>query len=126
MNAYMIWTADSAGVAASIFEAAAARSVNVNVAYGLADGTIGLILVGSDDEPGLQASISDAGLVGTPIEMVITELENRPGTGAVLFRKIAAAGVSLRFAVPVGMSGDNVQIGLGADDAAALQAALGS
>ena len=42
------------------------------------------------------------------------------------FRKIAAAGVSLRFAVPVGMSGDNVQIGLGADDAAALKAAIGA
>jgi len=125
MNAYMIWTADSPGVAASIFEASAARNVNVNVAYGLADGTIGLILVGSDDEAGLTGALADAGLVATPIELVITELENRPGTGAVLFRKIADAGVSLRFAVPVGMSGDKLQVGLGADDAAALKAALG-
>jgi hypothetical protein len=126
MNAYMVWTADNPGVAASIFTAAAARDVNVNVAYGLADGTIGLILVASDDEAGLLAALGDAGLVGTPIEMVLTDLENRPGTGAALFGKIAAAGVNLRFAVPVGMDGDSVQIALGADDPAALRAALGS
>jgi hypothetical protein len=126
MNAYMIWTSDSPGVAASIFEAAAARGVNIYPAYGLADGTIGLILVGSDDEAGLRSALADAGVVGTPIEVVVAEIANRPGTGAALFRRIADAGVSLRFAVPIGTSGDTVQVALGADDASALKAAAGA
>lgn len=126
MNGYMISTKDQPGLAARLFEAAAARGVNVFPAYGLADGTVGLVLVGSDDEPGLVAAIADAGLTATALEMVVTELDNRTGTGAELFRKIAAAGVNLRAAVPIGMSGDRVQIGLAASDAAALKAALGS
>jgi hypothetical protein len=105
--------------------AAAARGVNVSPAYDLADGATGLILVGSDDGAGLQAALADAGVSATPIEMVVTELEDRPGFGAALMRKVADAGISLRFAVPVGMNGDRVQFALGATDAGALRAALG-
>jgi hypothetical protein len=84
-----------------------------------------LILVGSDDEAGLRAALADAGVSGTPVEMVVRELDNRPGTGAALLRKVADAGISLRFAVPIGMNGDRVQFALGATDAGALRAALG-
>lgn len=43
-----------------------------------------MALVCSDDEAGLQAAIADAGLTATTIEMVVTEVANRPvgGTGA--------------------------------------------
>jgi hypothetical protein len=126
MNGYMISMQDQPGIAARLFEAAAARGVNVFPAYGLSDGSVGLVVVGSDDEAGLQAAIADAGLTATPLEMVTTELDNRAGTGAELFRRLAAAGVNLRVAVPVGMSGDKVQIALAASDTAALKAALGS
>jgi len=126
MNGYLISTGDRAGLAAAIFEAAAKRGVNVFPAYGLADGTTGIILVGSDDEAGLQAALADAGVSGTPFEMVVTELENRPGTGASLFRRLADAGVNLRAAVPISMTGDRVQIALAAADAAALKRALGA
>jgi hypothetical protein len=124
MNGYLISTRDRPGLAARLFEAAAARGVNVSPAYGLADGTTGLVLVGSDNEAGLQAAIADAGLSATPIEMVVTELDNKPGTGAALFRKLADAGVDLRVAVPIGMNGDRLQIGLGASDPAVLKGAL--
>lgn len=126
MNGYMVSMADRVGIAAAIFEAAARRGVNIFPAYGLADGTTGLIVVGSDDEAGLQAALSDAGVSGTAIEMVVTELDNRPGTGAALLRKLADAGINLRVAVPIGMTGDTVQLALGAADPAALKAALGS
>ncbi len=125
MNGYLISTKDRSGLAADLFEAAAKRGVNVFPAYGLADGTTGLIVVGSDDEPGLRGAIADAGLTGTPLEMVVTELENKPGTGAELFRRLAAAGVDLRVAVPVGMTPERVQLALAATDTAALKAALG-
>ena len=124
MNGYLISASDQPGLAARLFEAAAARGVNVYPAYGLADGTTGLMVVGSDDEAGLQAAIADAGLTAKAIEMVVTELENRPGTGAALFRKLADAGVNLQVATPIGMSGDRVQLALGAADAGALKAAL--
>ena len=125
MNGYLISTSDRPGTAVRIFEAAAARGVNIAPAYGLADGTTGMILVCSDDEAGLQAAIADAGFTATAIEMVVTDVENRPGTGAALFRKLADAGVDLRVAVPVGMSGDSLQLGLGATDTALLKRALG-
>jgi len=125
VNGYLISTSDRPGTAVRIFEAAAARGVNIAPAYGLADGTTGMILVSSDDEAGLQAAIADAGFTATAIEMVVTDVENRPGTGAALFRKLADAGVDLRVAVPVGMSGDSLQLGLGATDTALLKRALG-
>lgn len=124
MNAYLISIRDRAGVAAALFGAAAARNVNVFPAYGLADGTTGLLCVGSDDEAGLRAAIADAGLTATAIELVVTELDNRPGTGAALLKRLADAGVSLMVAVPVGYGTERVQLALGAGDTAALKAAL--
>jgi hypothetical protein len=126
VNGFLISTADRPGLAAGLFEAAAARGVNVFPAYGLANGTTGIICVGSEDEAGLRQAIADAGLTATTVELMTTELENRPGTGAALFRRLADAGVNLLVAVPVGMSADRVQLALGATDTAALRRALGS
>ena len=125
MNGYMISTQDAPGIAARLLEATAARGVNAFPFYGLADSTTGILLVGSDDEEGLRAAIADAGLSGTALEMVVADLENRAGTGAELFRKLADAGVNLRAAVPIGMGENRVQLALAADDASALKAALG-
>ena len=126
MNGFLISTADRPGVAAELFEAAAKRGVNVAPAYGLADGTTGLICVGSDDEAGLRQAIADAGLSATTVELVTTELDNKAGTGAALFRRLANAGVNLLVAVPIGMSADRVHLALGATDADALRRALGT
>jgi hypothetical protein len=125
MNAFMISATDEPGLATRLFAAAERRGVNIFPAYGLADGNVGLVLVSSNDEAGLAAAIADAGLTATPLEMVVTKLQNKPGTGAALFGKLSAAGVSLRAAVPVDMDGDSVTIALAAADAAALKAALG-
>ena len=125
MNAYLIAVDNRPGVLAELLEAAARRHVNVAPAYGLSDGTRGLIALGSDDEAGLQAAIADAGYTATAIEMVVVELENRPGTGAEVTRKLAEAGVDLLIAAPVGMSGDRIRMGFGARDAALQKRTLG-
>ena len=125
MNAYLITVDNRSGVLARLFEAAARRQVNIAPAYGLSDGMRGLIALGSDDEAGLRAAIADAGYTAAAIELVVVELENRPGTGAEITRKLAGAGVDLQIAVPVGMSGDRVQMGFGARDAALLRRTLG-
>jgi hypothetical protein len=126
VNAYLITVDDRPGLIVGVFEAAAARGVNIAPAYGLANGTTGLIALGSDDDAGLRAAIADAGLTATAIEMVVIELENRPGTGAEVMRKLADAGVDLQLVVPVGMNGDRLQIGFGATDAGLLRRALGA
>ncbi len=126
MHAYLITVDDRPGVMARLFEAAAARGVNVAPAYGLANGTTGLIALGSDDEAGLQAAIADAGFTAAAVELVVVDMENRPGTGAAIMRKLADAGVDLRLAIPVGMSGDKVQLGFGASDTALLKRVLGA
>ena len=126
VNTYMISVDDRPGLIARVFEAAAARGVNVAPAYGLANGTTGLIVLGSDDEAGLRAAITDAGFTANAIEMVVVELENRPGTGAAVMRKLADAGVDLRVVVPVGMNGDRLQVGFGATDAGLLRRTLGA
>ena len=126
MNAYLITVDDRPGQIARVFEAAAARGVNIAPAYGLANGTTGLIALGSDDEAGLRAAIADAGFTATAIEMIVVELENRPGTGAEVMRKLADAGVDLQLAVPVGMNGDLLQVGFGATDAGQLRRTLGA
>jgi hypothetical protein len=126
VNTYMISVDDRPGLIARVFEAAAARGVNVAPAYGLANGTTGLIVLGSDDEAGLRAAITDAGFTANAIEMVVVELENRPGTGAAVMRKLADAGVDLRVVVPVGMDGDRLQVGFGAADAGLLRRTLGA
>ena len=76
-------------------------------------------------KPDCGSAIADAGFTVTAIEMVVVELENRPGTGAEVTRKLADAGIDLKMAVPVGMSGDRVQMGFGASDTALLKRTLG-
>jgi hypothetical protein len=125
MNAYLIAADDRPGTLARLLEAAAKRHVNVAPAYGLSDGTTALIALGSEDEAGLRAAIADAGHTATVIEMVMVELENRPGTGAEVTRRLADAGVDLRIAAPVGMSGDRIRMGFGASDGALLRRTLG-
>lgn len=126
MNGYLISTADRSGLVASVLREAAARGVNIYPAYAMSDGSTALMLLGSDDEAGLQAAISASGVRATPMEMVTTELENRVGSGAELFARLADAGVDLRAAVPIGPgSGNRVQLALAATDPAALKRALG-
>ena len=125
MNGYLISAQDQPGFAARLFGAAQKRGVNIFPAYGLSDGERALVLVGSNDEAGLEAAIEDAGLSATPLEMVVTRLSNTPGTGAELFSRLAAAGINLLAAVPVGMEGDSITVALAATDAAALKAAVG-
>jgi hypothetical protein len=126
MNAYLIATDDRSGILARLFEATAKRHVNVAPAYGLSDGERALIVLGSEDEAGLRAAIADCGYTASAIEMVVVELENHPGSGAEVARKLADAGVELRVAVPVGMSGDRIQMGFGASDPALVRRALGA
>lgn len=125
MNAYLIATDDRPGILARLLEATAKRHVNVAPAYGLSDGKTALIVLGSEDEAGLRAAIADSGYAATAIEMVVVELENRPGSGAEVARKLVEAGVELRIAGPVGMSGDHIQMGFGATDASLLRRTLG-
>ncbi|HYM84541.1 MAG TPA: hypothetical protein VEY67_10355 [Candidatus Dormibacteraeota bacterium] len=126
MNVFIISVPDEPGSAARIFEVAAAAGVNINPAYGLANGRTGILALGSPDEAGLRAALGGAGIEAQEYEGVVTEVEDRPGTGAALFRRLADAGVDLRAAVPVGMSGGRLQLALAATDAAGLKRALGS
>jgi hypothetical protein len=125
MNTYLIAAEDRPGMVAQLFEAAAKRHVNVAPACELSDGKTALIALGSEDEAGLQAAIADAGYTATVVGMVVVELEDRPGTAAEVTRKLADAGVDLRIVVPVGMSGERVQMGFGASDEGLLRRTLG-
>ena len=125
MHAYLSTADDRPGILAQLLEEAAQRHVNVAPAYGLSDGTTALIALGSEDEAGLRAAIADAGYTADAIELVVIELENRPGTGAEVTRKLVEAGVNVRIAVPVGMSGERIQMGFGATDPALVRRTLG-
>jgi hypothetical protein len=125
MNAYLIVADDRPGIMARLLEASAKRHVNVAPVYGLSDGAKALIVLASEDEAGLRAAIADAGYGATVIALVVVELENRPGTGAEVTRRLADAGVDLRIVAPVGMSGDRILMGFGAADEALLKRTLG-
>jgi hypothetical protein len=126
MNAYVITVEDRPGIAHKLLDAAGKRNVNVAPFYGLSDGSTGLICLGSDDEEGLRAAIADAGYAATAFELVVVELENKPGVGAALSQKLVDAGVDLRVVTPVGMSGDRIQMGFGSTDTALLKRTLGA
>ena len=66
MNGFMIRTQDAPGIAARLLEGDGCPRGQYRLlpAYGLADGSTGIILVGSDDEDKLRGAIADAGLQG--------------------------------------------------------------
>jgi hypothetical protein len=109
------------GTGAQALDALGQAGVNVIGACALSGGTEVHLAVESQDADRARQALQGAGVqMGQEREVVVTQLEDRPGAGAALLRRIAQAGVNVEFLYLA----TNTRIILGADDPQKLQSAL--
>jgi hypothetical protein len=125
MSVFTVDLKNQPGELARLCEALAARGINLVLsAAAHADG--GTVAFIADDEASAQAVLQDAG-IGYAMRPALTiRMENRPGTGAITFRKLADAGVNAELLLPVRVSDDLFFAVICVDDEDKARAALGA
>ena len=84
------------GTLADAFEALGRAGINVEGGCGLAIDGSGVLHVLVEDAEGARRALEQAGLqIQDERDVVLVEVENRPGEGGELFRRIAGAGVNV-------------------------------
>lgn len=100
MSAFTTDMANTPGQLARVCEVLAKRGVNL-VICGVGSGAAGSVAFIADDEEATRSALADADIDYVEHESLTVRLENVPGAGAELFRKLADAGVNLNVFLPV-------------------------
>src|SRR5436305_550857 len=103
MSVFTVDLANQPGELARLCEAMAGRGINL-VLSAIAREDGGTVAFIADDEAGAQEVLDGAGLQYVMRPALTIRMENRPGTGAATFRKLANAGVNADLLLPVRVS----------------------
>jgi hypothetical protein len=114
--------ADQPGTVAGVLEATGNAGINVIGGCGFVSGGVGTFHICVEDA-GLARQALEAAAVEVSAErdVVVAPVENRPGGGARVFRKIADAGINIDLAYTTA----DGRLVIGGGDAAAIERALG-
>jgi hypothetical protein len=112
---------DRPGILAELGEALGGAGVNIDGFCGYASGGRGIVHLLVDDAAPARAALEGAGIeVQDEREVVVADVEDRPGALGAIARRIANAGVSLDLAY----LGTNTRLVLGGDDLESLRRTL--
>ena len=112
---------DRPGSAAELAEALGNAGINMLGFCGVVSGGEGVVQLCVDDREGAHRAREDAGIqVEEAQQVIVVNIEDRPGSLGEMARKIAAAGVNLT----VAYVGTNNRMILGAMDLEGLRAAV--
>jgi hypothetical protein len=125
MNAFVVELKNQPGELARVTAAVAARRVNITGGAGIGWGNSGAFAAWSDDEAGLRAALGDLQCNFREVEVIQASVANEPGSLAKAARKLADAGVTFEFVIPMGMSDGQMTLAMGVDKVAAAREALG-
>jgi hypothetical protein len=104
---------DNPGILAELGEALGGASINIEGFCGYASGGRGTLHLLVDDPAAARGALEGSGIaVQAERDVVVVDVEDRPGALGVIARRIASAGVSLNLAYLA----TNTRLVLGADD----------
>jgi hypothetical protein len=124
MSVFTVDLKNQPGELARLCEAMAGRGVNL-ILSATARGEDGTVAFVADDEASAETALTAAGAGYTRRPALTVRMENQPGAGAVTFRKLADAGVSVDLLVPVRVSDDLFFAVICVDDPGKARRALG-
>jgi hypothetical protein len=124
MSAFTTKMDNTPGQLARLCEVLGARGVNL-VVCGIGHGSSGTIAFIADDETATRSALADSSIDYVEREALTVRMQNVPGAGAALFKKLAGAGVNLDVFLPVQISDDQFYAVVCPSDVAAARAALG-
>jgi hypothetical protein len=112
---------DKPGILAELGEALGGASINIEGFCGYASGGRGTLHLLVDDAAAARSALEGSGItVQGEREVVVVDVEDRPGALGVIARRIASAGVSLNLAYLA----TNTRLVLGADDLESVRRTL--
>lgn len=112
---------DRPGILAELGEALGGAGINIEGFCGYRSDGTGIVHLLVDDAAAARSAIEAAGLeVKDERDVIVVDVEDRPGAMGVIARRIANSGVSL----DVAYIGTNTRIVLGAEDLEKLRAAM--
>jgi hypothetical protein len=113
---------DRPGIVAELGEALGGAGINIEGFCGYTTGAQGIVHLLVEDASGARSALEGTGIeVQDERDVVVVDVEDRPGALGVITRRIANANVSLDFAY----LGTNTRLVLGADDLDSLRRAVG-
>ena len=121
MRAFIVECLNKPGELARVTQAVAARGINLISSSTIAWGDKGAIGFLTNDEPGTQGALDQAGIAYRAVETVNFGLADQPGTLADASRRLADAGVNIEFLVPVAIGGSRITIAAAVDNVPAAQ-----
>jgi hypothetical protein len=124
MSAFTVEMKNQPGALAELCEAMAARQVNL-ILCGTTHGSSGTVAFVAEDQAAARAVLEGMGLEFTERPALTVRMENRPGTGAATFRKLANANVNMDLLLPVHISDELFFAVICVDDGDAARSALG-
>lgn len=125
MNGFIVDLKNKPGEVATLAEAIAEKGIDISAFTGATCGDTGSVALITNDEAGTRRVLTDGKWTYRSVELVVASLANKPGTLAMVTRKLANAGVNIEAAVPTGMSEGNVHIAFATDNPAKAKEALG-
>jgi hypothetical protein len=112
---------DRPGILAELGEALGGAGINIEGFCGYASGGRGILHLLVDDAAAARAALERAGIeVQDERDVVVVDIEDRPGALGVIARRIANAGVSLNLAY----LGTNTRLVLSGDDLESVRRTL--
>lgn len=124
MSAFTVEFDNEPGRLAAVCEAMAERGVNLVLA-GAGHGASGTVMFIADDESAARAVLDDAGIAYDDREALTVRLRNVPGSGAVMFRKLANADINVEMFLPLRVSDTSFVATLCVSDLDAARRVLG-
>jgi hypothetical protein len=112
---------DRPGVLAELGEALGSAGINIEGFCGYASGARGIVHLLVDDAAAARGALEGTGIeVQDERDVVVVDVEDRPGALGVIARRISNAGVSLNLAY----LGTDTRLVLGADDLESVRRTL--
>jgi hypothetical protein len=124
MSAFAVSMEDKPGELARLCEAMASSGVNLLLCATTFSGSAVVAFI-ADDEAAAEEVLEAAGVEYLMRPALTVRLENLPGAGAAVFRKLADAGVNVDLLLPVRISDELFFAVICVDDEDAARAALG-
>ena len=116
MNAFIVDLKNKPGAFAKVAEEIGAQGINITGFSGATSGDEGSVVLLTADDLGTRRVLTDGRWRYREVELVSTSLPDRPGTLAQVTKTLAAAGLNIEAAMPIGMAGDNVHVAFATDD----------
>jgi hypothetical protein len=124
MHAFLIDLDNEPGALARVAESIAAKDVNITSVAGATCGDAGRAVITTTDDAVTRIALGEARCAFVEQEITETLLRHEPGSLATACSRLAEAGVNIDAVLPLGMVGDEVQIGFVTSDPAVAREAL--